>query len=275
VIGRALAVAAAVSAAACKKQPPEDQPSPPPVPGVREQAERVVDELCRCADEACVTRLASRVQELVLDRQLELKLMQCLAQLSVVAAPADAQIVDAGLHAMTEESSIEPLVEELRRWVQASHPDLAIIGLAASYARSDGTLDPTYGVFEAVLGNPTEAPADDPDRPTGAPIRTTPLKPPRDRGCLSVSWSREAGWQLADHHCATRPTVLGPRCSLAEIWRRALDHKAPEDAVAVLKIGYPRSHDYWQFSIQDPLRKVSLHRRYRDDCTRAVEQAPH
>jgi hypothetical protein len=189
----------------------------------------------------------------------------------------DAMPVDAGMPSREGPVTPEMLVRDARGFVALDKPDVVLVNMKASYVRSDGTLDPTYGTVDLEFGvssRPLEQ-IDDPSRPTGAPL---PPPPPetktRERDCPKHAWTT-AGWKLKDGFCRKREPLFGPRCTAKMIWDRAIANNAPKDALAVLAVDAPRDHASsasWHFTISDRIRKVSFSRFYADDCPVVIEK---
>lgn len=61
-----------------------------------------------------------------------------------------------------------------------------------------------------------------------------------------------------------------PKCTPAEIWKRAAAKDAPVDALAYL-IYRAGSRPRWKFTITDKPRNVNIRHDFDDDCEVAVE----
>src|SRR5207237_1246054 len=85
-----------------------------------------------------------------------------------------------GIAAGSGEASTPPAeaITNADRLIKATYDTLgpyAVQKITISYVRADGTIDPTYGEADVELGRPKPPdPADDPDRPIGAPVSQTP-----------------------------------------------------------------------------------------------------
>jgi hypothetical protein len=176
----------------------------------------------------------------------------------------------------SEPVASERLIRDARTWVNRDAPELVLHVLRASYVRKDGMLDPKYGELrlEYGLDDHTLDAVDDPDRPTGAPILEPVKTKPRDR-CPNPSHT-SAGWTPnVAYYCRTGRKIIGPRCSLAAIWARALADGAPADnAVAVIQLDPRYDSGKWTFSIIDKKRNVAFRKAYADDCEVTVEKQP-
>jgi hypothetical protein len=174
--------------------------------------------------------------------------------------------------AMTGPVLADVLIQTVRR----TKPGLDVTRLQIDYVRSDGTMDPTYGHFEAsLLGPEPGPPPDDPNRPTGAPVMTPP---PSDRECLDQTWRASSGWAVPPSGypvmCMSFGTPRPVSCTIIEVWKRAIAEGAPADALAKIELmnGMPEpTRGQWQFSIYDRPRDVHFTGSYEDDCPPRVE----
>ncbi len=145
-----------------------------------------------------------------------------------------------------------------------------------SYVREDGSMDPAYGRFEAMLISPAAPePADDPKRPLGAPAPAAPAVVNRE--CLSLSWAPGTGLATAQPSFCMGMFASAPvriRCSVSALWARAIADGAPRGALASLSMRAgidAGGGQLWQFHIDDAPRGVSFRRSYPDDCAPIVE----
>lgn len=167
--------------------------------------------------------------------------------------------------------TVDRLLHDAKAWAIANMPDLALVSVNAQYVHPGGTVDPKYSVITFEFDLPDRPLPDDPDRPTGAPVPAADENLTRQDGCPKVTW-KQGDWEVEDRPCRKRQPIAGPRCTLGAVWERALADKAPDKAVAVLRIGAPHSAVSWSFSISDPVRKVSFNKRYFDNCELKVEK---
>lgn len=154
--------------------------------------------------------------------------------------------------------------------------DLMLSRIAAKYVRADGTMDATYGELELnLIGAEPPPPPDDPNRPTGAPVRQP--DPAADRGpdCEDFRWSATTGWAPRQDEYMKMCLALGERvpvrCTVIQIWQRALADGAPDNALAKIDVIAGMG---WTLSIDDDPRNVHFSRTYDDDCTPAAEAGP-
>lgn len=183
--------------------------------------------------------------------------------------------------------TIAKLVQEAKDYTRAAEEHLAVHVLTAKYVASDGMLDPTYGELTIAFGNPLPrarvpvAPPDDPNRPTGAPIpdplpesEDTWSKRPDLSLCPRGAWSSMGGWSWRPkgRPCTAAPELV-PRCSAAEVWKRAKAKRAPTNAIAILDlVSRDDGTQGWNFSIIDELRKVDVELEITDNCAAVVEK---
>ena len=60
----------------------------------------------------------------------------------------------------------------------------------------------------------------------------------------------------------------GPRCTVAQIWSKAIAQGAPENAVAIVQ--FDARGGYWTFKITDKIRRVNFDRTFPDNCAPAA-----
>ncbi|MEZ4368547.1 MAG: hypothetical protein R2939_20045 [Kofleriaceae bacterium] len=139
--------------------------------------------------------------------------------------------------------------------------------LAVRYGRADGTLDPAYGEFEAVLVRLPGVVADDPARPLGAP----PPTPTETMSCRDVTFDRRGLRDGERSMCFTMGTpVARLRCTPDQIWQRAIADGAPAAALATVTFRAAMGAT-WTFTIDDEPRAVHVYGTYPDDCAPVVE----
>ncbi|MBL0214626.1 MAG: hypothetical protein IPQ07_12145 [Myxococcales bacterium] len=148
--------------------------------------------------------------------------------------------------------------------------------LSLSYVRADGELHPTYGKAEIQLSRPpVPEPADDPNREIGAPVPTTP--PPVDVSatrCPKYVWSH--GMRSNDESfCMSIGELSRPRCSVLEIWKRAIEAGAPPAGLAMLDLQAPVGDavgQIWKFRIDDDPRNIHFAHDVPDTCEPTLEK---
>lgn len=148
----------------------------------------------------------------------------------------------------------------------------AVSKLVLSYVRADGTLDPTYGEAQLELGKPKPPdPADDPNRPIGAPVPESPPAYDMTSRCPSYRWK---GGVRTDGETSCLMFGAGlarPKCSVVEVWRRAIEKGAPEKALAVLALTGPPMAS-WTLSIDDSPRNIHFSIDVEDTCAPTLEK---
>lgn len=159
---------------------------------------------------------------------------------------------------------VESIVANVREVAAATAPELGLLRIKSSYVRSDGTLDPTYGELEIefVVLEGADGVIDDPNRPTGAPLPDVkPVERRRER-CPTIRLVR-GRWSVTELTCYEKKVLSGPRCTVAEIWKRAIANGAPPNAVAVIQMD---ARYTWTFKVTDKVRGVDIDRAYDDNC---------
>lgn len=262
-------------------------------------ATRLRNEMCACLDEACRKHVRDKLevwQHVVADRNspepLAPKAAEMLAALQScdalhASAPTPSPLPSGAASAPTASAalptdphpSVAAFLAEL--WRQAREdddPDLQLRSVHVSYVRSDGTLDATYGEIKAATGFPEPVPPRPPDdstRPTGAPIPVLPAPPRKTREtCPELEWSARTGWEKNGWTCYLGGELLGRqlRCSVVELWKRAIAKGAPPDALAVIRLQPGPNGNVWSFRITDELRGVHVSLDLPDDCDPVVEK---
>jgi len=268
---RFLAVALVGAAVACNAA--ED----PALRDMRARIEGVAAEVCACSDLACADRVnaaraawagaakspnklgpaALREMEAANERA-----RACEARLRAAAIPAvDAGApVDAGPPAIASPADAANVLRVAREWADGDR----VARLEVAYVGADGVLDPVHGRVEVRFGSAPVA-ADDPQRRTGAPVA-----PPAERGtpCARSKWAATTGWALEDAPC--KAVAPGPRCTVREVWTKAIAMGAPADALAVLTYD-TTMQPIWLFVIRDAPRGVNVQLAIPDACALAVE----
>jgi hypothetical protein len=191
-----------------------------------------------------------------------------------VAAPPQVGFDTDKLKVPAAGTPVEALLQDVHTVMRATAPELVLTKIVGSYLRKDGALDPTYGRLELELHvlDSVDGVIDDPNRPTGAPVPDVePAEKPRDR-CPKLTFGG-GGWISEDRSCTKMKQLAGgPRCSVAQIWTKAIAQGAPDNAVAILQ--FDARGGSWTFRITDKLRGVSFYRSYTDDCTTATVPPP-
>lgn len=269
-MNRAL-VGALLVAAGCKK-PPDD--------GMLVKMTGFADQMCKCNDEPCVTKVIDAMQ----------------AWTSTMAKPSDAK-PDPALMKLVERYS-ECMTTVINKSAGSAPPppppkpapkpevvtgDVELLvaramtevganplsDLALEYVKSDGTLDGTYGKL-TVRTAKRPANADDPSRPLGAPVAVEPTRSGRDDCPFIVvehsTWSHTAGT------CHSVENLAHPHCGAREVWRQAIVAGAPPAALASLRLEAYGSGQHWYFTIDDGPRNVHFRHLVPDDCAAVVEQ---
>jgi hypothetical protein len=154
--------------------------------------------------------------------------------------------------------------------------DLAPWRIQASYVRSDGVFDPTYGELEVnLIGQAPPQPPDDPNRPTGAPVPDPDPNAAKGPDCEDFRWTASSGWAPRQDDYMKMCIGMGGQaplhCTAIQIWQRALADGAPANALAKIDAMAAMG---WSSSIDDDPRNVHFSQTYRDDCPPAAEAGP-
>lgn len=204
---------------------------------------------------------------------LVLALASCRADRKPEDEPAVAPQSAAALPTPSGPVKADALIKQVRD----NRTDLTVSRIEAKYVRSDGVMDPTYGDLTInMTGKPERPrpPPDDPNRPTGAPVPVPPA-PAAGPDCEDFHWMATGGWgPRQDPYmkmCLGIGTPTGVRCTVIQIWQRALADGAPANAVAKVSV---IGGIGWTFSIDDDPRDVHFYQTYDDNCAPAAEAGP-
>ena len=91
--------------------------------------------------------------------------------------------------------------------------------------------------------------------------------------CPTHTWSDGVRRQ-SEGPCMTFGEVTRPKCSVLEIWKRAIEAGAPASGLAVMRLR-PKLGDetqVWQFSIDDTPRNVHFSHQVADTCDTTLEK---
>ncbi len=160
-------------------------------------------------------------------------------------------------------ATVDELIALARGFAPVLHPQLVISSIDAVYVDADGKLDEEDGELGLLLG-PANA-TDDPKRRIGAPAKKGP-PPPTE--CFKLTWKR--GWSSAPSGCIEAGRDFG-RCSISEVWNRAIAKGAPAEAVATIQLREEKPRR-WTFTILDAPRKISVQHFFPDDCELTLER---
>lgn len=218
------------------------------------------DRVCACKDIECVGQAMREARRFDPSRRRsgdeETLFRQLKVCVSNVAPTPTQPAVPAKPHA-------DAVLAAARTWQRAFNARLGVREATISYVESNGMLDAEHGQVMLAFGW-VGKPVDDPKRKTGAPIPADNARPNECQlfGFAQGKWTPyEAEWcqDIADAPL---------RCSIEQIWKRAVNREAPTDALAVIHY----SSGTWNFTITDDPRNVHFNASFPDDCPLAVEQ---
>lgn len=153
------------------------------------------------------------------------------------------------------------LLRQVREWAQRQRPGRFVESAAFSYVDAEGLLDPTDGEVRIVFGRVNDSNA---NRRVGGRVR--PKQQHKDCFTLQTTGGK---WLVSTNECGDTVEYI-PRCSVSDIWKRAIAKKAPADAVAL--VTFRASEKKWDFAIDDEPLKVHVHESFADDCELNVEK---
>jgi hypothetical protein len=250
---------------------------------------RLRDMMCACRDQACVDKVQEdmnrwsaenarsagaaepklRPEELQQVQQLGTEYGECMAKvMGNTDVPPEAPVA-APVERLTNADQI------LKRTYDGLKPNQSVGALSLSYVRADGTVDPTYGTVEIQLAKPPRPdPADDPARPIGAPVPVDPAAIDDVIAKCPVHTWKNGARTASETPCFRRGALTRPKCSVVEVWKRAIDAGAPANGLAVLALheaigDEPQS---WTFSIEDAPRNIHFAHVVVDTCQPTLEK---
>jgi len=285
---RAALVIALVAAGGCKKK--EKAEVADGFNEVFRELTELCDEMCECQSSACANAVFAKLQPAIESGERRApnrtaaqskgylrvaeQLATCMTRAMSPPPPPPSTPVPTkppGPGPLPEEPTapvtVEKLIANARRWARTTDERLDVVDVEVFYIDDTLVLDPDNGRVTIELGPAPVGPTDDPKRRTGAPVKapsTAPLQ------CAEVSWTPSGHWKYEQRsRCLVAERPL-PRCTVAEIWKRALAKGAPADALAVLVLR-ETGRRAWLFKITDEPRNVSFLQSFPDDCEVVVE----
>lgn len=279
-MNRALVYAIAVVAAAgCKKRRADSGEAVSAMT-------RFADLMCHCGDKLCADKVQDEMSRWSADMakrasadnkvsEADARLMQevgtrygtCMTKVM----SGDVEPTGVGSAAAPIAGDVSALLRQIRQRAGQKGRKLEMSKLEIRYARADGALDAEYGGMSVDFRVPPAPPADDPKRPIGAPL------PPPPSGQTSMdcpSFSVEHGRIVEGTTlCMGFQRLAPPRCTVAQVWARAIADQAPKAALASLDL-HESGEDAqaWEFAISDPPRNIDFKHTYPDDCEAVVER---
>lgn len=186
----------------------------------------------------------------------------------------------------TVDKMVPSTAGQLMKYVSERAKGRVLNEMTLRYVRPDGVMDTTYAsMFAKISDPPPPEPADDPNRPVGAPVldRNVPLF---DSNCVSFRWApggpvSDEGMSMCGMYIAKPAVHEVLRCSTAQLWERARKDGAPEGLATIswaTIVTHTEDDIYmgsgWEFVIEDRPRNISFKKSYRDDCAPQVERPP-
>lgn len=163
-------------------------------------------------------------------------------------------------------ANADVLLRDARAWARAKHPDHHALGVTIAYADASGDLDAKHGTLDITFGRLSPK-ADDPTRKIGAPVERP--QPPSD--CFQLGYTPASRWLHSTYACGEAFDVTN-RCSVAQIWERAIERGAPAEALASITFRTTSDGGVWALRITDEPRDIHIVETFNDDCPLAVEK---
>ncbi|MBA3465488.1 MAG: hypothetical protein H0T46_36485 [Deltaproteobacteria bacterium] len=269
---------------ACKKKRPDE------IELAMAKFDEFRNKMCACKDKACADTVQDDMNQWsrenartagdrpVKPAEAQMKKMQeigtqygeCMAKAMQAEPPVDVA---------TPTPTPSPVValatgDQVVKHVYDTLGSYAVARLGLWYVRADGTIDPKYGYVEIDLAPPRPPdPADDPDRPIGAPIPVAPTADDHSSSdCPTVGWASGALTRKKRPSCEKVEVPLArPKCSAVEIWKRAIDEGAPAQGLAVIEL-HATPSQHWTFSMHDAPRNIHVLKEIQDTCAPTIER---
>lgn len=270
---------AAVLAAACGQRSREAHDQE-----VRAKVEAYRDMMCACRDQACAEKVQADMQRWgseeakhAATHHVDPAFAKQLAELTTKYSECQQQ----ALGVPTGESP--PPAEKLfdaDRIIKHTYDGkgaFVVSQLALYYVDAHGKVDATYGRVDTEYGHPRPPdPADDPKRPIGAPVAPRapdPISAAND--CPHYTWTAGIR-ERRNANCLALQILERPRCTVLEVWQRAIKGGAPDKGLAVVQLlPTDTARDipqHWTFNIDDEPRRIHVAQEIRDDCQPVVEK---
>ena len=267
------------AAPACKKKSSK-------LEGLHARFAEFTDRICSCKDKACADKVHDDMTAWSKDvsaqvkrenpSEAEMKRLEAVgrryAECTSKLYAATGQVPTAAPPAigMTDEK-----ITNADRLIKLTYDELGlgyrVSKLRLAYVRADGTLDPQYGEVDIELGKPEPPePADDPDRPIGAPVPAAAPTYDMMARCPAYRWKAGVRTNRETSCLMFGDGIARPKCSVREVWKRAIDKGAPEKALAVLQLSGPPMQS-WKLSIDDDPRDIHFSIDVEDTCEPTLE----
>lgn len=281
-----IAVALLAALGGCKKKDPG-----PSIDVLIEDMAHFRDEMCACKDKACADHVSDEMSRWASDKaklpskapHLGREQTERMAQIGMEYGKCfTAATSDGGAGATPSGSAAAPppreppagsvtnadaLIKQLYDSLDREH---VVQRLDLAYIHADGTIDAKYGRVTAELGKPKRpSPADDPNRPLGAPVPDDHMTEDVLAQCPSYTWEggKRSDGQTSCLMMLSEP-IERPKCSVVAIWKQAIDAGAPAAALAQLSI----HAGTWTLSIDDAPRNVHFQQDFPDTCAPTLEK---
>jgi hypothetical protein len=235
-------------------------------------AEAFRDSVCRCTDRACVQAVLDTFAKVSMGGTATSQTAMdqaaiCIENVNKLDVAAGSATGSGPMPAMPAQREADALLSAARNWQTTTHPGMSIWEVTISYVEASGMLDPEHGMMTVQFGA-SATPVDDPQRKTGAPVKAASTKPTE---CPTLTLAK-AGWTSFDNTCADVASYI-PKCTVAEVWKKAITMGAPKDALATVRFSNV-SRQLWSFTITDEPRNVNIAHEFVDDCERTLEKSP-
>jgi hypothetical protein len=282
---RAFVVSALVFASGCPdKNSPERRAR-----ATLARFEVFADDMCRCKDKPCADKVQEsmtvwatemakeagnkadeRPSEETMKKMTDLgqRYAECMTKAMMTAHDEVAvPPVRDDVPPATSSREADKLVRAAKDFARVKHPEHVATDLSFDYVDANGELDAEHGRVAVLFGRVKVKP-NDPKRKIGAPV-PPPQKEHTD--CFQLEWTPKNGWDRSGFRCDDAFDVTN-KCSTTQVWRKAIDAKAPETALATLRFNTTAAGGDWVFAIKDEPRDIHIHERFDDDCPLAVEK---
>jgi hypothetical protein len=238
-----------------------------------------VDRACACTTRACASSVTRDISDWSWSGGTNPPTADQLREIQVLTQKTSACVAKAGGEPTVDADGVAlapsaPMhdADAVIRHTYSGLGKYVVSAIQLDYVRAGGEIDPKYGKATFVLGIATPPdPGEDPDRPLGAPI--VDAAPPPDisgEECPRFEWTKGTRSTMKSP-CALVAAITRPKCSVVEVWRRAIAAKAPAEGLARLTFQNGAS-PAWSFAIDDAPRKVKVRQTIADTCEPTAER---
>lgn len=221
------------------------------------------DRMCACRDQTCLDAVVADVSawgaeqaiagaDDKLDEEsartlasITKRYTECMAALATKLAPPPPPPRD-DIPAPAQSTNADVLLDAARAFARTKHPDRSLHAIRIENVDANGELAPRSGQLVVTFGRGQ----------------------PTDR-CLELRWAPPDGWTRSSSECEDTHAAAN-RCSVREIWKRAIETDAPATARANVSFR-TTTERYHRWTLRIEANVVV--RTFPDDCAVVLENA--